>query len=119
MDEEREPMDCLFCKIISGQIPSRKVYQDEQCLAFADINPQAPVHFLIVPRKHVPSLSEATHEHEGLIGHLHVVAAELARENGLHNGYRTVINTGPDGGQTVAHLHVHLLGGREFHWPPG
>ncbi len=112
-------MDCLFCKIIAGQIPSRQVYQDKQCFAFADIHPQAPIHFLIVPRKHVPSLAETTEEHEALIGHLHVVAAELAREHGLSKGYRTVINTGPDGGQTVDHLHVHLLGGRAMGWPPG
>lgn len=112
-------MDCLFCKIIAGTIPAKNVYQDEQCIAFADINPQAPVHFLIVPRMHVSSLVEATMEAEGLIGHLHLVAAGLAREHGLGKGYRTVINTGSDGGQTVAHLHVHLLGGRRFGWPPG
>ncbi len=112
-------MDCLFCKIIAGQIPSTQVYQDKQCFAFEDINPQAPIHMLIVPRKHVPSLSESTQEHEALIGHLHVVAAGLAREHHLGSGYRTVVNTGPDGGQTVDHLHVHLLGGRAMGWPPG
>ena len=112
-------MDCLFCKIVAGSIPAKRVFEDDLCLAFADINPQAPVHLLIVPRKHLQSLAETTPEDEGLIGHLHIVATELARERGLINGYRTVINTGTDGGQTVAHLHVHLLGGRVLGWPPG
>lgn len=112
-------MDCLFCKIIAGTIPSKKIYEDEHCYVFADIHPQAPTHFLIVPRKHIASLAEASAEDLSLLGHLQATAAELARRHGLVNGYRTVVNTGDDGGQTVHHLHVHLLGGRVMHWPPG
>jgi histidine triad (HIT) family protein len=112
-------MDCLFCKIVEGTIPSTRVYEDEDCVAFADIHPQAPVHLLIVPREHISSLAEAVEEHRPLLGHLLWTATKLARENGLSRGYRTVINTGDDGGQTVAHLHVHLLGGRSLSWPPG
>ncbi len=112
-------MDCLFCKIVPGAIPSTRVYQDEFCYAFADIHPQAPTHLLIVPRKHIASLAEASGEDVALLGHLHWVAAELARSQGLVKGYRTAMNTGADGGQTVDHLHVHLLGGRPMGWPPG
>ena len=112
-------VDCLFCKIIAGTIPSSKVYEDEQTYAFADINPQAPTHVLIVPRKHIASLDHAAPEDIATLGHLHTVAADIARGQGLANGYRTVINTGEDGGQTVDHLHVHLLGGRALYWPPG
>jgi histidine triad (HIT) family protein len=112
-------MECLFCKIIEGSIPSKAVYQDEQCLAFQDIDPQAPVHVLVIPRKHIVSLAEAQKEDETLLGHLLLAAAEVARMKGLSNGYRTVISTGRDGGQTVDHLHVHVLGGRAMHWPPG
>ena len=112
-------MSCLFCKIIDGSIPSTRVYEDDQCIAFADIHPQAPVHVLIVPREHIGSLAEAGSEHGPLLGHLLSTAKELARQKGLSNGYRTVINTGSDGGQTVDHLHLHLLGGRPMHWPPG
>ncbi|HVJ08902.1 MAG TPA: histidine triad nucleotide-binding protein [Acidisarcina sp.] len=112
-------VDCLFCKIIAGTIPSSKVYEDDQSYAFADINPQAPTHVLIVPRKHIASLDHASPVDIEVLGHLHVVAAGIARGKGLSNGYRTVINTGDDAGQTVDHLHVHLLGGRAFHWPPG
>ena len=89
------------------------------CVAFADIHPQAPVHLLVVPREHIGSLAEAAAEHGALLGHLLWTATELARQTELAGGYRTVINTGPDGGQTVDHLHVHLLGGRAMHWPPG
>jgi histidine triad (HIT) family protein len=112
-------MDCLFCKIVSGAIPSTKVFEDEACYAFADLHPQAPVHVLIVPRQHIGSLAESTTGHRGMLGHLHWAATQIARDKGLANGYRTVINTGSDGGQTVEHLHVHLLGGRAMHWPPG
>ena len=112
-------MDCLFCKIVDGTIPSTRVYEDEECIAFADIHPQAAVHVLVVPRKHIASLGEAVEEDRALLGHLLWVVAEIARQKGLGNGYRAVINTGDDGGQTVAHLHVHLLGGRAMHWPPG
>lgn len=112
-------MDCLFCKIIHGSIPSTRVYEDEQCIAFADIHPHASTHVLVVPRKHIGSLAEATAEDSPLLGHLLSTAAEIARQKGLSRGYRTVINTGDDGGQTVAHLHLHLLGGRSMNWPPG
>jgi histidine triad (HIT) family protein len=112
-------MSCLFCKIIEGTIPSTAEYQDDRCYAFPDIHPQAPVHLLIAPRVHLVSLAEAGEEHPALLGHLLWVAANLARKKGLAKGYRVVINTGDDGGQTVDHLHVHLLGGREMTWPPG
>jgi histidine triad (HIT) family protein len=112
-------MSCLFCKIVEGSIPSTAVYQDEQCYAFADIDPKAPVHVLVVPREHVASLAEAGKEHPALLGHLLWAAAEIARTKGLVNGYRTVINTGSDAGQSVDHVHVHLLGGRHLTWPPG
>jgi histidine triad (HIT) family protein len=112
-------MSCLFCKIIDGSIPSTRVYEDEQCIAFADINPQAPVHLLIIPRKHIVSLAEATKEDNALLSHLLWTAAEIAREKNLAAGYRVVINIGPNGGQTVDHLHLHLLGGRHMTWPPG
>ena len=112
-------MACLFCKIIEGSIPSKPVYQDDQCFAFQDINPQAPVHVLVIPRKHVASLAEAQKEDQALLGHLLLAAAEVARMKGLADGYRTVISTGRDGGQTVDHIHVHVLGGRAMHWPPG
>lgn len=112
-------MSCVFCQIIDGTIPSQAVYQDEQCYAFADINPQAPVHILIVPRRHIASIAEAQKEHNHLLGHLHWAAAQIARSKGLTQGYRTVINTGENGGQTVDHIHVHLLGGRPMTWPPG
>jgi len=112
-------MNCLFCKIIDGSIPSQTIYQDELCYAFADINPQAPTHILIVPRQHIPSIARAGREHIALLGHLHWAAAEIARSKGLARGYRTVINTGEDGNQTVDHIHVHLLGGRPMTWPPG
>jgi histidine triad (HIT) family protein len=112
-------MNCLFCKIIDGSIPSTRVYEDGQCIAFADIHPHAAVHVLIVPRKHIASLADATAEDTPLLGHLLWVVAEIARQKGLSGGYRTVINTGDDGGQTVYHLHLHLLGGRAMNWPPG
>jgi histidine triad (HIT) family protein len=112
-------MSCIFCKIVTGQIASTPVFQDSRAYAFADINPKAPVHVLIVPREHIDSLSEATENHRELLGHLFWLAAEIARQNGLGTGYRVVINSGPDGGQTVDHLHLHLLGGRPLTWPPG
>jgi histidine triad (HIT) family protein len=111
--------DCIFCKIVSGQIPSTPVYEDEQTYAFADINPKAPVHILVVPRKHIDSLSHAQQSDRALLGHLMWAAAEIARHKGLAKGYRIVINNGEDGGQTVDHIHLHLLGGRTFTWPPG
>jgi histidine triad (HIT) family protein len=112
-------MSCLFCKIIEGTIPSTPVYQDDLVYAFADINPKAPVHLLIVPREHIGSLAEAGKDKEALLGHLLWAAAEIARQKGLTDGYRIVVNTGEDGGQTVDHLHLHLLGGRALTWPPG
>lgn len=112
-------MSCLFCKIIDGAIPSATVYQDELCYAFADIHPQAPVHVLITPRVHIASLSETDDAQSGLLGHLLRTAAGIAAQKGLHQGYRVVLNTGEDGGQTVDHLHLHLLGGRPMTWPPG
>jgi histidine triad (HIT) family protein len=114
-----DAMDCIFCKIAAGTIPSKKVYEDDEVYAFSDINPQAPVHTLIIPKVHIASLAEAAAGHKELLGHMHLTAAGLARAQGLEKGYRVVINTGPDGGQTVDHLHLHLLGGRAMHWPPG
>jgi len=112
-------MSCLFCKIVDGSIPSTPVYQDELCYAFADINPQAPVHVLVVPREHIVSMAESKEGDRALMGHLLWATAEIARAKGLAMGYRAVLNTGSDGGQTVDHLHVHLLGGRALSWPPG
>ena len=112
-------MSCLFCKIVAGEIPSKKVFEDDLTYAFRDINPQAPTHILIVPRKHIASLAETEAADRDLLGYLHLVAARIADGQGLSKGFRTVINTGPDGGQTVDHLHVHLLGGRAMTWPPG
>jgi len=112
-------MSCLFCKITEGKIPSTAVYQDDLGYAFADINPQAPVHVLIVPREHIGSLNEVGKDHRALLGHLLWAAAEIARKKGLTKGYRIVVNTGEEGGQTVDHLHLHLLGGRQLTWPPG
>jgi histidine triad (HIT) family protein len=112
-------MSCLFCKIVEGSIPSTEVYQDEQCYAFRDIDPRAPVHVLVVPRKHIASLEAAEAQDSALLGHLLSTAAEIARQNGLAKGYRVVISTGKEGGQTVDHLHLHVMGGRAMHWPPG
>ncbi|MGH9787098.1 MAG: histidine triad nucleotide-binding protein, partial [Candidatus Acidiferrales bacterium] len=121
------PTDCLFCRIIAKEIPSKTVYEDDQAVAFEDINPQAPTHILVVPRQHIPGLNELAAADAplapqlvGLVGHLHLVAAKLARERGIaDSGYRTVLNTGRGAGQSVFHLHLHLLGGRGMRWPPG
>ena len=113
-------MDCLFCRIIAGEVPADIVYQDERSLAFRDINPQAPTHVLVIPRDHLESLDEATRNEEALLGHLLRVAARVANEQGLsESGYRTVINTGAGAGQSVFHLHLHVVGGRSLAWPPG
>jgi len=112
-------MDCLFCKIAAGAIPVKRLYEDDHVLAFPDINPQAPVHILLIPKKHLASLAHASPEDATMLGQLIAAAGEVARAQKLANGYRLVINTGPDGGQTVDHLHVHLLGGRHMTWPPG
>jgi histidine triad (HIT) family protein len=111
--------DCLFCKIARKEILSKVVYEDADVFAFEDISPQAPTHILICPRKHVESLNDATPEDQTMLGKLQLVAAQLARERNLLEGYRTVINNGGGAGQSVFHLHVHLLGGRAFRWPPG
>ena len=111
--------DCLFCRIIAGEIPAKKVFEDEHTFAFEDINPQAPTHVLVVPRKHIVGLKEASAEEADIVGRCHLAAAQIARQRGIENGYRTVLNVGPDAGQSVFHLHVHLLGGRNLKWPPG
>ncbi|MDQ3131930.1 MAG: histidine triad nucleotide-binding protein [Acidobacteriota bacterium] len=112
--------DCIFCKIIAGEIPSARVYEDEICVAFNDVSPQAPTHLLIIPREHFDSLAKAESRHRETLGHLLLTAAAIAREKGFaEDGYRVVVNTNRDGGQTVYHLHVHLLGGRPFFFPPG
>jgi histidine triad (HIT) family protein len=112
-------MDCLFCKLISGEIPAKKVYEDDRTFAFDDINPQAPTHVLIIPKKHIVGLAEAEPADAELIGYCQLVAARIARERGIEAGYRTVYNVGPAAGQSVFHLHLHLLGGRPLRWPPG
>ncbi len=112
-------MSCIFCKIAAGEIPSKAIYQDDSTYAFADISPKAPVHILIIPREHITSLIEVSDHHRDLLGHLMWVAAEIARKQQLNNGYRIVVNAGEDGGQTVEHLHLHLMGGRPMTWPPG
>ncbi len=109
---------CLFCRIVAGEIPVTPIAQNEYAIAFRDINPQAPVHVLVVPRRHVASLAAASDSRE--LGEVCLLAAQVARAEGIaESGYRTVMNTGDDGGQTVHHLHLHLLGGRTMHWPPG
>ena len=112
-------MDCIFCKIVGGSIPAKKIREDEHLLAFHDIDPKAPKHILVIPKKHIGSLAEAKPGDEALLGRLLLAVSEIAHEQGLGNGYRVVISTGPEGGQTVGHLHIHLLGGRQMHWPPG
>lgn len=112
--------DCIFCKIVSGEIPSTSAFEDDVCMAFNDLSPQAPTHILIVPRDHIDSLDKAGNDDKGTLGHLLLTAAEIARDRGFaDDGYRVVINTNADGGQTVFHLHVHLLAGRPFIFPPG
>jgi histidine triad (HIT) family protein len=111
--------DCLFCKIIAGKIPSRKVYEDDKVYVFEDVNPKAPTHVLIVPKRHIVGLNKASAEDAEIIGYSHLIAAKLARERDIEDGYRTVYNVGPRSGQSVFHLHLHLLGGRNLTWPPG
>jgi len=112
-------MSCLFCKIIDGSIPSTALFEDDICYAFADIHPQAPVHVLVVPREHIPSMADCNQDDTQLMGHLLWAATQIAQLRNLDGGYRVVVNTGEDGGQTVEHLHLHLLGGRLLTWPPG
>ncbi len=111
--------DCLFCKIINKEIPSDLIYEDDQVIAFNDINPQAPVHFLVIPKKHIESAMDITENHKDLIGNIFKVAVELAKDQGLTQGYRIVNNCQEHGGQTVNHIHFHILGGRQMLWPPG
>lgn len=112
--------DCLFCRIVEGKIPAQKVYEDATCVGFLDINPQAPTHALFVPKRHVATLNDLTQEDRELVGHLHVAAAKVARERGFADqGFRVVMNCNAAAGQTVFHIHLHLLGGRAFTWPPG
>jgi len=111
--------DCLFCKIIEGKIPAKKVYEDDRAFVFEDIRPQAPTHVLIIPKKHIVGLDQASEADAEIIGYCQLVAAKIARHRKLEKGYRTVYNVGPDAGQSVFHLHLHLLGGRSLAWPPG
>src|SRR3954470_19658740 len=102
--------DCLFCRIIRGEIPAKKVYEDDHTFAFEDIDPKAPTHVLVIPKKHVVGLKEATAEDAELVGRCHLAAAQIAKQRGIETGYRTVLNVGPDAGQSVFHMHVHLMG---------
>ncbi|MBD2364457.1 histidine triad nucleotide-binding protein [Anabaena sp. UHCC 0399] len=114
-----ETTETIFSKIIRREIPANIIYEDDLALAFKDVNPQAPVHILLIPKKPIPKLADATPEDHALLGHLLLTAKRVAEEAGLTDGYRVVINTGNDGGQTVYHLHLHILGGRQMAWPPG
>jgi histidine triad (HIT) family protein len=114
-----ETTDTIFSKIIRREIPVNIVYEDDLALAFKDINPQAPVHILVIPKKPIVKLADAEPEDQAILGHLLLTAQRVAAEAGLNNGYRVVINNGADGGQTVYHLHLHILGGRQMQWPPG
>ena len=111
--------DTIFGKIIRREIPANIVYEDDLALAFKDVNPQAPTHILVIPKKPIPRVSEAVSDDRSLLGHLLLTAKKVAEEAGLEDGYRVVINNGKDGGQTVDHLHLHILGGRQMQWPPG
>ncbi|HEV2581856.1 MAG TPA: histidine triad nucleotide-binding protein [Ktedonobacteraceae bacterium] len=112
--------DCLFCKIVAGQIPAKIVYQDEEVVSFVDINPQAPQHVLVIPRRHIASMPDITGEDGPLLASIFMAATKIARELGVaESGFRVVTNVGPDAGQSVFHLHFHLLGGRRLAWPPG
>lgn len=113
-------MDCLFCKLARGELPAKIIYEDEHAIAFDDINPQAPVHKLIIPREHIATLNDLQPEHNALLGHMVLVAKHLAHQlNIAHDGYRLVINCNAQAGQTVYHIHWHLIGGRRLSWPPG
>ncbi|WP_352417413.1 histidine triad nucleotide-binding protein [Clostridium tertium] len=113
-------MDCIFCKIAEGEIPSKKLYEDEKVIAFYDISPEAPIHFLVIPKKHIKSVNELNEENANIISHIFLVINKLVKElNIAETGYRIVNNCGKDGGQTVDHMHFHVLGQRELKWPPG
>lgn len=118
-DRARDP-DCLFCRIVAGEIPSKQVRDDDEVIAFRDIAPRAPTHILVIPRAHIPSAADLTDDDGPILGRLFSVAAQIARSEGIADGgYRIVTNVGTWGGQTVNHLHFHLMGGRAFSWPPG
>ena len=112
--------DCLFCKIVQGEIPCEKVYEDENVLAFNDINPEAPIHFLVIPKKHIATINDTSSEDQAILGQLMLAAKNIAKEKDIaDSGFRTVMNCGDDGCQTVQHIHLHVLGGRSLQWPPG
>ena len=111
--------DCLFCKIVNGEIPSNKVYEDDICLAFRDIDPQAPVHVLVIPKTHIRSAADITPENSGIVAHIFEVIGRIAVSEGLEEGFRVVSNVGERAGQSVPHLHFHILGRRDLSWPPG
>tara|TARA_X000001036_G_C19952631_1_gene510601 strand:- start:76 stop:417 length:342 start_codon:yes stop_codon:yes gene_type:complete len=113
-------MDCLFCKVVSGEVAINKIYENKDILAFEDINPQAPIHFLIIPKVHIPTLNDLEPRDIALVGKLSLVASKLAKEYEISkNGYRTIMNCNSDAGQTVFHIHLHMMAGRRFKWPPG
>lgn len=112
-------MDCLFCKIVAGDIPAKKIYEDDLVVAFHDISPQAPVHFLVIPKKHIATMNELREEDRELTGHILYTAQRLAMELGCEEGFRVVMNCNEHGGQTVYHIHLHVLGQRQLTWPPG
>ena len=112
-------MDCIFCKIANGEIPSTKVYEDDICLGFRDLNPQAPTHILVIPKEHIQSVADIAPENSAVVAHIFEVIAKVAKQEGLEDGYRVVSNIGESAGQTVPHLHFHILGGRDMTWPPG
>lgn len=111
--------DCIFCRIVAGEIPAKIVHQDDEVVAFEDVNPQAPTHVLVIPRAHIPRVLDVKPEHSPLLGRIFEVASRIARERSLEEGFRLVLNNGPQAGQTVYHLHFHLIGGRGMKWPPG
>lgn len=115
----RLSVDCLFCKIAAGEIPARKLYEDDQVVAFHDIGPQAPVHFLVIPKKHIATLNDLGETDKALAGHILFTAQRLAKEQGCEEGFRVVMNCNEEGGQTVYHIHMHVLGRRQMTWPPG
>ena len=119
LNKEVLKMDCIFCKIIAGEIPSNKLYEDEKVYAFYDIAPEAPVHFLVIPKEHIKCASDINESNSDIIAHIFTVISKLAKELSLDDGYRIVNNCGLNGGQTVEHLHFHVLGGRLLAWPPG
>lgn len=112
-------MDCIFCKIVQGEIPANIVFESPDCIAIQDLNPQAPSHFLILPKKHIATIHEASTEDEQLLGRMVISAQKIARQTNLDKGYRLVFNVNAEGGQTVYHIHLHVLGGRQMTWPPG